>query len=175
MRPDLTELLLRKFTQWMFELRAFMRKKAINHACFRGTIIAIETAGVMQELTRILLITAGTISVGLGIVGMFVPLLPTTPFLLLGAVCYGKSSDHLYRRLIENRVCGSYITNYRERGGITRRQKVTVLAVLWLSMANTAWFLAPVIWVKILLLLVASAVTFYLVRLKTVGPDAENC
>ena len=122
----------------------------------------------MRKLFQILLITAGTLSVGLGVLGIFVPLLPTTPFLLLGAVCYGRSSEHLYRRLLDNRVCGSYIANYRENGGITLRQKVTALSVLWLSIANSAW-LVPLLWVKLALLVIAAAVTVYLVRLKTIS------
>ena len=124
----------------------------------------------MKELTKIILIVAGTLSVVLGVVGMFLPLLPTTPFLLLGAVCYGRSSERFYQRLLNNRLCGSYITNYRENGGITLRQKVTALAVLWISIANTAWFLGSLLWIKLLLIAIASAVTVYLVRMRTVRP-----
>ena len=122
----------------------------------------------MKEFTKIILIVAGTLSVLLGVLGMFLPLLPTTPFLLLGAVCYGRSSKRFYQRLLNNRLCGKYITNYRENGGITLRQKLTALAVLWISIANTAWFLGSLLWVKLLLFAIASAVTVYLVRIKTV-------
>jgi hypothetical protein len=132
----------------------------------------------MNRFKRTFLIAVGTLSVALGAVGMFLPLLPTTPFLLLGAFCFSRSSDRFYRRLLDNRVCGPYITNYRERGGITLRQKVMALSILWLSIVNTAWFVAPPLWAKLALFLVASAVTIYLVRLKTVltetGQPAVN-
>jgi uncharacterized membrane protein YbaN (DUF454 family) len=128
----------------------------------------------MRRFTRTLLITVGTLSVALGAIGMFLPLLPTTPFLLLGAFCYSRSSDKFYTRLLGNRVCGPYIKNYRERGGITLRQKVMALSVLWLSMANTAWLVAPPLWAKLALFLVASAVTVYLIRLRTVRSESRR-
>lgn len=128
----------------------------------------------MTVAVRTILIVIGTLSVILGAIGMFVPLLPTTPFLLLGAFCYSRSSDRFYRRLLDNRVCGSYITNYRERGGITLRQKVMAISVLWLSIVNTVWIFGPVLWTKLALLLVASAVTVYLVRLKTVRFETDR-
>jgi len=128
----------------------------------------------MKRFSKPILIATGTLSVALGAIGMFVPLLPTTPFLLLGAFCYSRSSDRFYRRLLDNRVCGPYITNYRELGGITLRQKVTAISVLWLSIANTAWFVAPPLWAKLALFLVASAVTVYLVRLTTVPSETDR-
>ena len=68
----------------------------------------------LSLLRRALLIIVGLLSVAVGVVGIFVPLLPTTVFLLLAAACFVRSSDRLYRRLITNRVFGSYIRNYRE-------------------------------------------------------------
>ena len=66
----------------------------------------------MKKLVRVLLLLGGTLCVILAVVGMFVPVLPTTPLLLLAAVCYARSSERFYRWLLTNRWCGPYIRNY---------------------------------------------------------------
>ncbi len=72
----------------------------------------------MNRIIRTLLIVCGTLCVGLAVVGIFVPILPTTPFLLLAAVCYARSSQRFLAWLLTNRWFGSYIKNYREGRGI---------------------------------------------------------
>ncbi len=121
----------------------------------------------MNVLAKTLLITVGTVSVVLGCLGLFLPVLPTTPFLLLAAFCYARSSQRFYDWLLNSPVFGGYIRNYREGGGMTRRHKITTIAMLWLTMGCTVLFLVPLLWVKILLLAVASCVTFYLLRIRT--------
>lgn len=83
-------------------------------------------------MKRIVFVFLGTISLFLGIVGIFVPGLPTTPFLLLTATLYVKSSPKLYRYLISNKYLGPYVTQYRENGGMTRQQKLSALGLIWL-------------------------------------------
>ena len=73
----------------------------------------------MHSLIKIILISVGSLSVLLGILGIFLPLLPTTPFLLLAALCYSRSSERFYQWLVTNRWFGEYIRNYREGRGIT--------------------------------------------------------
>jgi uncharacterized protein len=80
---------------------------------------------------RWLLIIVGLAAVGIGTVGIFVPLLPTTPFYLLAAACFFRSSDRLYRWLIGNKWCGPYIRNYREHRAIPRHAKIVALILLW--------------------------------------------
>ena len=70
----------------------------------------------------------GTISVGLGILGVFVPLLPTTPFLLLAAFCFARSSPRFYQQLIGNRWLGDYVQNYRDKRGLPLRIKCLAIA-----------------------------------------------
>ena len=70
------------------------------------------------------MITTGTFFVGLGIIGIFLPLLPTTPFLLLAAACYARSSKRFYNWLLNNKWFGNYIKNYRERKGIPLQIKI---------------------------------------------------
>lgn len=124
----------------------------------------------MDKVKRIALTVCGSLCVALGVVGMFMPILPTTPFLLLAAVCYARRSKRFYDWLLTNRWCGGYIRNYREGKGITRQQKVLTITLLWLSIGSTAWFAVSLWWVKLILLGIAVAVTTHLLRIKTFTP-----
>ena len=117
--------------------------------------------------TRTLLIALGTLCVGLGVLGMLVPVLPTTPFLLLAAACFGRSSERFYRWLVTNRWCGAYIRNYREGRGIPLKQKVLAISLLWLTIGSTAWWAVSLWWVRLILLGIAVGVTIHLVKIRT--------
>nr|VFJ65083.1 MAG: hypothetical protein BECKFW1821B_GA0114236_11002 [Candidatus Kentron sp. FW] len=123
---------------------------------------------------RALLIILGTLCVALGVLGMVLPLLPTTPFLLLAATCYARSSERFYHWLVTNRWCGEYIRNYREGMGIPLGQKVLAILVLWLVTGSTAWLATSRGWVRWILLGVAVGVTVYLVRIKTYKPKGTS-
>ena len=116
---------------------------------------------------RILLLVAGTLSVALAILGIFLPLLPTTPLLLLAAWCYARSSERFYRRLLANRWLGPYIRNYREGRGMAARAKASSLVVLWLAMSVTIGVVTPVWWVSLLLVGIGSGISIFLLRLPT--------
>ena len=88
---------------------------------------------MMRNLPRKLLLLAGTLCVGLGIVGMFIPILPATPFFLLAAFCYARSSQRFYTWLITNRWFGVYIRSYRAGLGLPIKHKIITLSLLWLS------------------------------------------
>jgi len=120
----------------------------------------------MNRITRFLLTAFGTLCVILGVLGMFLPLLPTTPFLLLAAVCYSRSSPRFYHWLMNNRWCGEYIRNYREGRGITLRQKIISITLVWLAIGYSVYFM-EMIWLRLLLCVIASGVTLHLLRLKT--------
>jgi uncharacterized membrane protein YbaN (DUF454 family) len=128
----------------------------------------------MNRAIRILLIISGTFLVGLGFLGLFLPVLPTTPFLLLAAVCYARGSPRFYRWLVTNRWCGEYVRNYREGNGIPLRQKMLTLLLLWSVIGCTVWFLASTWWVKLALLGIAAGVTVHLVRIKTLKPKIPS-
>lgn len=113
------------------------------------------------------LVAAGIIAVGLGTVGVFVPLLPTTPFLLLAAACFIRSSDRLYSWLIHHRWFGSYIRNYREHRAITFPAKILTLTLLWAAIGYSALFVTGVWWLRALLGVIAVGVTIHLLQLKT--------
>jgi uncharacterized membrane protein YbaN (DUF454 family) len=88
---------------------------------------------------RALLIAAGVISMFMGLVGAFVPLLPTTPFLLISAACFARSSGRLYRFLHENPLFGKYLRRYRDGQGMARSHKIGVITLLWFTLAFSGW------------------------------------
>lgn len=122
---------------------------------------------VKNRIRKYLLITGGTISVFLAFMGIILPLLPTTPFLLLAAALYSKSSDKFYNWLINNKLFGGFIKNYREGNGITPQVKFISITSLWLVMGSTIIYAVQNIYVRILLLLIAIGVTIHLLRIPT--------
>ena len=116
---------------------------------------------------QIILVILGTLSVGLGIIGIFLPLLPTTPFLLLAAFLYARSSQRFYNWLLTNRWYGSYIRNYRERRGISLRIKIIAVSTLWITITCSALFAVKILWVRIILFLIAAAVSWHILSFKT--------
>ena len=117
-------------------------------------------------MIKILFNLVGTLALLLAILGIFLPLLPTTPFLLLASACYLRGSDRLYGWLMANRVFGPYLRNIQAGRGIPLRSKIIALTVMWASLAFSAWYV-PVPWVKPLLLIPGIGVTIYLLRMKT--------
>ena len=115
---------------------------------------------------RRLLIGAGTLSTGLGIIGIFVPILPTTPFLLLAAACYVRSSERFYRWLINDRIFGAYVRNYLEGKGMPVKTKMFIILLLWLTIALTVAFAVENMVVRIILLCVAVGVTAHIALIK---------
>lgn len=127
-----------------------------------------------MDVRKAFLIFAGTVFVGLGVVGMFLPLVPTTVFLLLAAYCYSRSSKKFHTWLITNRWCGDYIRNYQEGRGMTATHKVKAILVLWASIGFSIWFVGAAFWVTLVLLVIAGGVTFHLIRLETYRPESES-
>ena len=121
----------------------------------------------MGRFGRPILVAVGLLSVGLGVLGMFLPLLPTTVFLLLAAWCFSKSSPRFHQWLLTNRVLGGYISAYHEGRGMSVRDKWITLATLWVGIGITAIFFVNVLWVRLLLLAIATGVTIHLIRLPT--------
>ena len=109
----------------------------------------------------------------LGVLGIFVPVLPTTPFLLLAAICYARSSERFYHWLLNNRWFGEYIKNYREGRGIPLREKALTLIALWVTIGFTTLHVVSAWWGQLILLAVRVGVTIHLVRIKTFKRDAN--
>jgi uncharacterized membrane protein YbaN (DUF454 family) len=120
-----------------------------------------------KGLLRILMIVAGTLFVGLGVLGIFLPLLPTTPFLLLAAACYARGSKRFYTWLLNNRWFGNYIRDYREKKQVPLTVKVSSVSLLWIAIMVSALLVVHILLVKIILILIAIGVTVHILSIRT--------
>jgi len=125
------------------------------------------------QFVRAILVAVGWLSVVGGVLGIFLPLVPTVPFLLLAVACFARSSERFHRWLVEHAHLGPLIRDYLQGAGIPRRAKATVIGMVWVSTSVSA-FLVPTRWVQVLLLLIAAALTWYLFRLPTLLPKKEE-
>jgi uncharacterized membrane protein YbaN (DUF454 family) len=116
---------------------------------------------------RWILIISGFVLTGIGIAGMFLPLLPTTIFLLLAAWCFARSSEKFYKWLHNNRLFGKYLSDYSSGKGMTLRSKVFSISFLWLGLILSGIFATEVLFVRILLLFIGIGVTWHLLAIKT--------
>ena len=116
---------------------------------------------------KALYIVLGCISLGLGVLGIFLPVLPTTPFLLLSAALYCKGSPRLYKWLLDNKYLGAYIRNYREHRAIPLRGKIVSVTMLWITILLSAFLAVDAWWLCVLLILVAGGVTWHILSFKT--------
>ncbi len=112
-------------------------------------------------------IITGTIFVALGVIGIFVPLLPSTVFLLLAAACYARGSKRFYDWLMNHPTLGSTIRHYRDGKGLPLRQKLMTMILLWSTIGASGYFFVHKDWVKIMLFVIAVGVSLHLVLLKT--------
>ena len=103
-------------------------------------------------MLKIVLIVLGTISLILGILGIFVPGLPTTPFLLLTAGLYIKSSDRLYLWLTGHKYLGSYITNYNKNEGLSLKTKIYSIVLMWVMISISSYFFISCIAIKLVVI-----------------------
>lgn len=121
----------------------------------------------MGEARRLIYIILGSFFLILGAVGIFVPLLPTTPFWLLTCWFYLHSSEKLYNRAMNNRYFGSYIRNFMVDKAIPLRSKIISVSIMWLSAILTSLYLIEYLWVKILLILISAGVTWHILSFPT--------
>jgi len=127
----------------------------------------------LNLIKKCLLIFAGSLSLVLGVIGAFVPVLPTTPFLLLSAYCYLRSSKRLYNWLINHRVFGTYIYNYLTYRAITQRTRIVALIFLWVTLFTSA-SLTHNLHLRLFLLAVGIGVTIHLFALKTMSREVQR-
>jgi len=116
---------------------------------------------------RIFMIISGTVCLVLGVIGIFIPLLPTTPFLLLSAAAYFRGSERLYGWLINHKYLGVYIRNFREHKAIPLHAKFFSVSLLWGTIGYCIIFLSLPVWAKILLGCIVVGVTWHILSFKT--------
>ncbi|WP_440895742.1 YbaN family protein [Amphibacillus sp. Q70] len=121
----------------------------------------------LTYIKKLFYILFGSMTLGLAILGIFLPILPTTPFLLVSAFFYLRSSKRLYHWLINHKVFGKYIHDYIKYKAIPVKTKISAIVILWLSMIISI-IIVPHIYLKVMLTLIATVVTIYLLTLKTV-------
>jgi uncharacterized membrane protein YbaN (DUF454 family) len=128
-----------------------------------------------QQVKKALLVSAGTICLSLGVIGIVLPILPTTPFLLLAAACYLRSSERLHKWLLNNRWCGEYIKNYQQGKGVPLKTKIAALTILWVAIMYSTFFIVHEILIaQIVLLVVAVGVSVHLIRIPTFKRQRER-
>jgi len=112
----------------------------------------------------------GTLSLILGVTGIFIPVLPTTPFLLLASVCYLRSSKTMYNWLINNKMLGKYIYCYMNYNAIPKTTKIGAIIFLWLTLSISI-LLMQSMYIKMFLVLVGIAVTWHVTTIKTLSVE----
>lgn len=118
-------------------------------------------------MKRIAILVLGCVSLAVGVIGIFLPLIPTTGPLLLAAVCFDRSSPRFHTWLINNRYLGGYIKNYRAGRGLPMMQKVCTIGLLWTTITLSIVFAVDAWWGKALLAAVAIGVTWHVATLPT--------
>jgi uncharacterized membrane protein YbaN (DUF454 family) len=135
-------------------------------------LIETETT---KSFMKYLLIFFGIMSLSLGIVGIFLPVLPTTPFLLLSAALFARSSEQLYNRLLSHPVLGEYIRDFLKEKAIPLRIKIISVSIMWIAMLCTIFFVVnKIFWLQILLSVIAAGITIHILSYKTKNRPRKN-
>jgi uncharacterized membrane protein YbaN (DUF454 family) len=132
-----------------------------------------QTAGLSSKdnpssrIIRFLFNLAGTFFLGLGAIGIVVPILPTTPFLLLAVACYYKGSRRLHYWILNNKWFGTYLRNYKEGKGLSFFHKVVSITFLWITIGYSIFYVLDWLLGQIVLTLIAVAVSIHILMLPT--------
>ena len=124
-----------------------------------------RTKIIDSRVLRLLLTAAGLVSTALAVLGIFLPLLPTVPLLLLAAACFARGSERFHNWLLDHPHLGPMIRGYLDGQGIPLRAKITAITLIWISIPVSVFFLIPLFWVKVFLIAIGLCVTVYLLRL----------
>jgi hypothetical protein len=119
-----------------------------------------------NPLIRYALLALGWLCVALGVIGIFLPILPTTPFLLLAAACFVRSSKRFYLWLVLHPRLGPWVRDYLEGQGIPLKAKVYSIVLMWLSITLSC-YLVPLFWARAFMLTSAILVSIYILKQKT--------
>ncbi len=120
-----------------------------------------------KPFVRFILVFLGIISTTIGIIGIVVPVLPTTPFLLLAAFFFVRSSNKLYRWLLTHKLFGNYLRNYIHYKAISPWVKIITLIVLWFTITLSILIVKDKLWLQFLLGIIALSVSIHVIKLRT--------
>jgi uncharacterized membrane protein YbaN (DUF454 family) len=133
----------------------------------------LGTLTFTRTLRKVLLSACGLLALVLGLVGVVLPLLPTTPFLLLAAFCFFHGSTRLHRWLESRPWIGEQLRLWHEQRAVSKSVKLAALIYLWLAIGITVGFFVTETFYRLLLLFVAAGVTLHLLRLKTLPAETD--
>ena len=122
---------------------------------------------MIRDIKRYFFIGTGLLFVCLGLIGVVLPIVPTTPFLLVAAALFFRSSQRLHHWLINNSIFGEQLHRYITYHAISMRAKISALSLLWISIGYTVIFVTDLLWLRLLLFLIAAAVSVHVLLLKT--------
>lgn len=128
----------------------------------------------MSKQKKTLFIILGIICTIIGLIGVFIPILPTTPFLLAAEFFFARSSKKFQNWLFTNRIFGPYLKKHKAGHGLPLKDKIITIALLWLTIGTSILLFIDSIWVKILLVVIAGGVTLHLSRIKTFKPTDDE-
>lgn len=121
------------------------------------------------KVKRAIYLAIGTLALALGAIGLFLPVLPTTPFVILAAACYLRSSERMHEWLLQSELFGETIENYQAGRGLKRSTKTRALVLMWATISVSAFLFVDQFIFRGVMLLVASGVTIYILRLPTLA------
>ena len=132
-----------------------------------------QPRAIHNPLLKGFVLFVGWLAVVLGVLGIFLPILPTTPFLLLAAACFLRTSPRFYGWLIHHPQLGKYVIYYLDGKGVPLKAKVYTILMIWATMLLTAFVLVDKPIVKIILPLIGLAVSIYILRLPTLAVNND--
>ena len=124
---------------------------------------------MQNKATRYFLIMTGWLSIALGVIGIVLPLLPTTPFILLAGGCFAKSSPRFHQWLLNHAFFGPLIKNYRGKQGLPRQVKIRAIIFIWITLSISIYLL-PITWLKMMVFILGLVITTLLWR----TPELNN-
>jgi len=126
-----------------------------------------DSKTIKIRLYRYAYLTAGFLLVAIGVIGIFLPLLPTTIFLILASACFVKSSPKANEWLRNHKILGVYLKNYQDKTGLTLKTKIFTIVFLWISISVSGFFLTNELYIRLLLLAIAIGVSTHIIFIKT--------
>jgi uncharacterized membrane protein YbaN (DUF454 family) len=133
-----------------------------------------EVHPLASRAARWMLIVAGTILVGLGVLGVVLPVLPGTPFLLLAAACYARASNRFYNALLNNRVVGPTIVNWRHSRTMPLQAKVSAIGLVTVAFGVTVGWVLVHLWARLGMIALAVGIIVFIARVPTSQPPRDR-
>lgn len=128
-----------------------------------------------MKIRQAILIILGIFATAIGAIGIFIPILPTTPFIIAAALCFSGSSDRMYKWLSQSSYFGEFITNYQNGTGVSKKTKVTSIIFLWLLLPISMYFMRNNMLILIVLMIVGICVTAHIILLRGRNEKIPPC